>query len=171
MCGLLLNVTDDRWCGMIEIRKISGSHAHDSELVRDLARVFCAAREERLRFLLDLHTIYEDCRFLSEVVLRDNRVWVAEEHGKLAGFIAFELGWVNHLYVDPSMQRRGLGHALLEVPKQSNDALQLWVFEINSPAISFYEREGFREVKRTDGSRNEAKKPDVLMEWRRAIGA
>ena len=155
---------------MVEFRQVTDRHAPDSELVREIARVFCSAREERLRFLLDLHDINEDCRFLSKVVLRDNSVWVAEVEGKVSGFIAFDKGWVNHLYIDPPMQRQGLGHALLDIPKQSNDALQLWVFEINAPAISFYEREGFREVKRTDGAGNDAKKPDVLMEWRRSIG-
>jgi ribosomal protein S18 acetylase RimI-like enzyme len=154
---------------MVDVRKVTGAHAHDSELVREIARVFCSAREERLKFLLDLHDIDEDCRFLSEVVLRDNSVWVAEVEGKIAGFIAFDKGWVNHLYIDPPFQRKGIGHDLLGIPKQSNDHLQLWVFEINAPAISFYEREEFREVKRTDGSGNEAKKPDVLMEWRRTI--
>lgn len=152
---------------MAEFHQVTGNHAHDSELIRELARVFCAAREERLRFLLDLHTIDEDCRFLSEVVLRDNHVWLAEVDGKLAGFIAFERGWVNHLYIDPPFQRQGIGRQLLNVSKRSSEALQLWVFAINAPAISFYEHERFREVKRTDGSGNESKKPDVLMEWRR----
>jgi ribosomal protein S18 acetylase RimI-like enzyme len=44
--------------------------------------------------------------------------------------------------------------------------LQLWVFAVNSPAIRFYVRRGFRVVERTDGASNEAKQPDARMEWK-----
>jgi len=40
-------------------------------------------------------------------VLPNNRVWIAEAEGNLAGFIAFANGWVNHLYVAPAFQRQG----------------------------------------------------------------
>ena len=150
---------------MLTFQQVNGDHSHDSELVCEIARVFCSAREERLKFLLDLRNIEEDCRFLSEVVLRDNCVWIAEVDGKIAGFIAFQKGWVNHLYIDPPFQRQGIGRKLLEIAKRSSDALKLWVFEINSPAIAFYEKEGFRIIERTRGARNEARMPDVCMMW------
>ena len=44
--------------------------------------------------------------------------------------------------------------------------LRLWVFQRNTDAIAFYRTCGFREIERTDGSRNEEREPDVLMEWR-----
>jgi putative acetyltransferase len=149
------------------IRQITEPHAPDSEFIRKLAAVFRAARKDRLQFQLDLHDEDEDRRFLSGTVLPTNQVWVAESNGHLAGFIAFAAGWVNHLYVGPDFQRRGVGRRLLGIAKKSNVALQLWVFEVNDPAIRFYEREGFRVVERTDGAGNEAKMADVRMEWKR----
>lgn len=42
------------------------------------------------------------------------------------------------------------------------------VFQRNTRAISFYERNGFRMVKETDGATCEEKLPDALYEWRRS---
>jgi len=151
---------------MTALRRITEVHGPDSEFIQELACIFCSAREERLRFLMDLHNVEEDRRFLSGVVLPANQVWVAEANGKVAGFIAFEDGWVNHLYIAPEFQRLGFGRQLLNIAKESSRALQLWVFEINVPAIRFYESQGFGVIERTNGAANEAKMPDVLMEWR-----
>jgi hypothetical protein len=39
------------------------------------------------------------------------------------------------------------------------------MFQKSVAAIRFYLAQGFREIERTDGSRNEAREPDVLFEW------
>ncbi len=44
--------------------------------------------------------------------------------------------------------------------------LQLWTFQVNGPAQSFYERHGCRAVERTDGATNEEREPDVRYAWR-----
>ena len=98
-------------------------------------------------------------------MLADNAVWVAEADGALAGFIAFANGWVNQLYVDPAFQGQGVGRALLAIAQREESPLRLWAFAANTPAITFYERRGFRIIERTDGAGNEARQPDVLMEW------
>ena len=85
--------------------------------------------------------------------------------GTLAGFIAFARGWVNQLYIAPQFQQRGLGTELLGIAKRSGPSLELWAFQVNLPAIRFYQRNGFRIVQRTDGAANEAKQPDVRMRW------
>jgi ribosomal protein S18 acetylase RimI-like enzyme len=151
---------------VIAVRNVTEAHGPDSEFIRELARIFCEARKDRLQFQMDLHDEDEDRGFLSGVVLPTNRVWVAEIDGRPAGFIAFVDGWVNHLYIAPKFQRRGLGNRLLNIAKESSSSLQLWVFAVNGPAIQFYENEGFRIVERTDGTANEAKMPDVLMAWK-----
>lgn len=127
--------------------------------------VFREARKDRLQFLLDIHNADEDQEYLSRVVLPENQVWIAEVNGTVAGFIAFASGWLNHLYVAPTFQSLGVGSQLLTIAKRSSPSLQLWVFEVNQPAIRFYERRGFRTVERTDGSGNEAKMPDLRMMW------
>ena len=47
--------------------------------------------------------------------------------------------------------------------------LRLWVFQRNTPALRFYAARGFRVVEHTDGSRNEEREPDALLEWVRPV--
>jgi putative acetyltransferase len=44
------------------------------------------------------------------------------------------------------------------------DRLSLWTFQANEGARRFYAREGFAEVRMTEGD-NEEGLPDVLLEW------
>jgi len=150
----------------IALRKLSVDDTRDSELITNLVRVFCDARRARLAFLMEIHDAEADRQFLSGIMLAQNEVWVAEVDDEVAGFIAFANGWVNQLYIAPVHQERGLGGRLLNVAMRANEALQLWAFEENEPAIAFYERRGFRIVERTDGAANEARRPDVRMVWR-----
>ena len=99
-------------------------------------------------------------------------VWVAEEDGRLLGFIAIEasrnLGGapvLEKIYVEPAEQNRGVGSALLEKARELRpDELFLWVFQRN-PARRLYERHGFELVKLTDGADNMEREPDALYRW------
>jgi len=74
--------------------------------------------------------------------------------------------WVEQLYVAPAHQRRGLGSRLLVTAKAGRDALALWTFESNQPAVAFYARHGFTP----DGSPssdNEEGAPALCLRWRR----
>ena len=126
----------------------------------------------------DLHTPAEDRRWMRNV-FTDQVVWVAEEHqsadpghegqrAPLVGFLSMGNGTVHNLYIRPSHQGQGIGHALIETAKASSgDQLKLWVFEPNEGAIRFYERHGFTTLRKTDGQDNEEKVPDRLMIWAR----
>jgi putative acetyltransferase len=151
----------------LTLRQLPRSLSAASEPIVALVRLWREARAECLQFLCDLHDADEDRVYLSQVVLPANDLWVAEVEGTLAGFIAFREGWVNHLYVAPQFQGRGVGSTLLEVAQRRSPTLQLWAFEVNRPAIAFYERRGFRIVEHTDGASNEAKRPDARMQWDR----
>jgi GNAT superfamily N-acetyltransferase len=99
-------------------------------------------------------------------------VWVAEEDGRLLGFLGIEasrnLGGapvLEKIYVEPSDQNRGIGSALLTKAQELRpDELYLWVFQKN-PARKLYERHGFRLVKLTDGADNMEHEPDALYRW------
>ena len=99
-------------------------------------------------------------------------VWVAEEDGRLLGFLGIEasrnLGGapvLEKIYVEPAEQNRGVGSALLEKAKELRpDELYLWVFQKN-PARKLYERHGFRLVKLTAGADNMEREPDALYRW------
>jgi len=145
---------------------------------RAVGSVFTAARAD-MSYLPALHTADEDIAFFTEHVLPSSIVTVAEvcepgefgEPGESAarlviGFSAVKDDWVDHLYVTPALQRRGVGSALLrQAMDEHPDGLSLWVFAANGGAQSLYERAGFHVVERTDGSGNEEGQPDVRMRW------
>lgn len=140
---------------------IRRGQAEDAEAV---ARLFRSVRRACLPYLPDLHTPEEDLGFFRNRVFAECEVWLAQA-GTIDGFIAFRRGWVDHLYVRPECQGQGLGRALLALAIDRGAPLRLWVFQRNAAAIRFYQARGFREIERTDGSRNEEREPDVLMEW------
>ncbi|MGH3127044.1 MAG: GNAT family N-acetyltransferase [Gaiellaceae bacterium] len=135
-----------------------------------LAGVRRAAMRGAMPWLPELHTPDDDCSFLREIVLPEQEVWVAEADGVVAGFTALGtragVEFMEHLYVAPEYQRRGIGTALMESAKARRPAgFRLWVFQRNAGARDFYEHHGFRLVELTDGSGNEEKEPDALYEW------
>jgi GNAT superfamily N-acetyltransferase len=82
------------------------------------------------------------------------------------GFAALSVDLLEHLYVHPQAESRGIGTALLALSKDRRPGgLRLWVFQKNSSARRFYERHGFRLVQLTDGRGNEEGEPDALYEW------
>jgi GNAT superfamily N-acetyltransferase len=95
-----------------------------------------------------------------------HEIWVAEEGGEIAGFAGLSPGWLDHLYVGPERQGRGLGAALLQhAMALQRDGLQLWVFQQNAGARRFYERHGFRLAELTGGTANVEQQPDARYEW------
>jgi putative acetyltransferase len=132
--------------------------------IEAVARLFRAVRSACLPYLPDIHTPAEDLSYFRDCVFRTCEVWLAGV-GEPEGFCAFQPGWVDHLYVRPDRQGKGIGTALLARAMQDNARLELWVFQRNTTAISFYRARGFRLVRRTDGSRNEEREPDALFAW------
>jgi GNAT superfamily N-acetyltransferase len=130
-----------------------------------VAGVFGGARAA-MRYLPSLHSHEEHVVFFSTRVLPTSRVTVADVDGEIVAFSAVKEGWLDHLYVAPAEQGRGIGSALLERAMGENPSgLSLWAFVANHRAIAFYGRAGFVEVLRTDGSGNEEREPDVQMRW------
>ncbi len=136
----------------------------------ELAVILRTAMRGAMPALAELHTPEEDHRFLRDVVLPDEEVWVAEIDGAPAGFAALgsrnDDDFLQHLYVAPHRQRRGLGTELIARAKERRpNGFRLWVFQRNEGARRFYERHGLRLVELTDGSGNEEREPDALYEW------
>jgi ribosomal protein S18 acetylase RimI-like enzyme len=137
-----------------------------------IARVFIASFGT-LTFLPRLHTDDETVDFITNTVMAEQEVSVAEVGGAIAGFVATSHGdHLEHLYVHPDHQGRGIGSALLERAKaRMPGGFRFWVFQENAPARRFYERHGCRVVELTDGSGNEEQTPDALYEWLPGEGA
>jgi GNAT superfamily N-acetyltransferase len=114
-----------------------------------------------------VHTDAEVREWFASHVLPRCELWLAEdEDGGLAGILVLEGEWLEQLYVDPERTGRGIGSRLLDLAKRERpDGLKLWAFVSNVGAQRFYERHGFAEQERTDGSGNEERSPDILYAW------
>ncbi len=132
-----------------------------------IADVFLATRRATMAYLPDVHTDEQTRRWIAEVVVLQEEVWVAEARSVLVGFAALSDTLLEHLYVLPEHHSRGIGSALLAKAKELRpNGFRLWVFQRNEQARRFYEARGLRLVERTDGSGNEEREPDALYEWR-----
>jgi ribosomal protein S18 acetylase RimI-like enzyme len=86
---------------------------------------------------------------------------VAENSAAVVGFLSTYGTFLDQLFVDPDHQRCGIGTALMTLALQRSPAVAtLTVFEQNTPARRFYERLGFREVRRFQNE--EAKAVELL---------
>lgn len=139
--------------------RLSADFAHAAAVV--LRRSF----DDRLPWLAGLQTPEEDDGFFPTVVFPTCAVWGSFDADALVGLIAIRPGWIDHLYVLPGQQGRGVGTALLEVAKADARELELWTFQRNTGARRFYERHGFVAVELTDGAGNEEREPDVRYRW------
>jgi GNAT superfamily N-acetyltransferase len=132
-----------------------------------IAQAHVDARRVAMPWLPVVHSFEDTVQFFGDFVIPNQTVLVAELEEGVAGFIAIEGGWVEHLYVAPAHQGIGIGDALLQRAKELRpEGLMLWTFEGNHRARSFYESRGFVAVEFTDGSRNEERTPDVRYQWR-----
>jgi GNAT superfamily N-acetyltransferase len=138
--------------------------------MQSAAQVMRCAFDERLPSLAGLHTPEEDAGYFRDHLFPRCEVWGAFDP-ELVGFIAFDDEWIEQLYIDPQWQGRGIGRALLEIPKARTGKLRLWTFQQNAAARKFYERNGFVRIELTDGHANEHAEPDILYEWTRPTSA
>jgi GNAT superfamily N-acetyltransferase len=130
-----------------------------------IAAVLTAARAAQPWFPPDLHTPDENRWFVSELLLPTHEVWVAEEDGRVVGFIGVKEDVLGHIFVHPDAQGRGVGTELLEKTKELRPAgFTLWTHQ-PSEARSFYERRGLVPIRFTDGATNTERIPDVQYAW------
>ncbi|MFT6647483.1 GNAT family N-acetyltransferase [Pseudophaeobacter arcticus] len=92
-------------------------------------------------------------------------VTVAERNGRVIGFMARDGAEICSLYLAPDARGQGVGKVLLRQAKAAQPELWLRALVANTGARRFYQREGFCETDRTDGSGNDEGLPDVRMAW------
>ena len=94
------------------------------------------------------------------MVIGTLETWVAVADNSVVGMMALDETDIDQLYLDPQWRGRGIGDVFVAHAKfRRPTGLGLWAFQVNTPALRFYERYGFVEVTRTDGSRNEENEP------------
>ncbi|MEU0411662.1 GNAT family N-acetyltransferase [Streptomyces griseorubiginosus] len=105
--------------------------------------------------------------YIRDVVVPSRETWVAVAEGRVVGLMVLADDLLSQLYLDPDWRGRGIGDRFVALAKErSPEGLSLWTFQVNKPAHRFYERHGFVETERTDGSGNEEREPDVRYVWR-----
>lgn len=73
-------------------------------------------------------------------------LWVYDD-GVVKGVIQIVEGEVKKLFVEPILQSKSIGSALLDYAVEEHFVNYLWALEKNTRAITFYERHGFRVTK------------------------
>jgi GNAT superfamily N-acetyltransferase len=130
-----------------------------------IANVFSAS-SRLLNFLPMLHSVEEDRRFITSVILKDYEVTVAEDEIGIVAFLARQGQEIRLLHTRPDRIGLGAGSQLIEASKATGvGALELWCFQANERARRFYEARGFRAIRFTDGADNEERMPDIRYRW------
>ncbi len=91
-----------------------------------------------------------EAKAIAEVYLpnAETETWVSIEGDRLVGFLTLIGNEVGALFVEPADHGRGLGRALMDHARVVRGRLEVEVFEENAIGRRFYERYGFRFVRR-----------------------
>ena len=74
---------------------------------------------------------------------QDGKREIYEDNQKIQGFIGLNGEYIEGIFVSETMQSQSIGKILLNYVKNTRSKLILNVYQKNTPAISFYQREGF----------------------------
>ena len=80
---------------------------------------------------------------LVKEMVSQSEVYVFEADEMIQGFVGLNDEYIEGIFVAEEMQSCGIGKLLLDYIKDKKVRLQLNVYQKNTRAISFYQREGF----------------------------
>ena len=100
---------------------------------------------------------------LVKELLLQATVYVYEDKQEIQGFIGLSNEYIEGIFVSAEMQSQGIGKILLNYVKGKRNKLILNVYQKNTRAISFYQREGF-EIQYS-GSDDATGEKDYVMAW------
>lgn len=100
---------------------------------------------------------------LVKELLLQATVYVYEDKQEIQGFIGLSTEYIEGIFVSAEMQSQGIGKILLNYVKGKRNKLILNVYQKNTRAISFYQREGF-EIQYS-GLDEATGEKDYVMAW------
>ena len=100
---------------------------------------------------------------LVKELLLQATVYVYEDKQETQGFIGLSNEYIEGIFVSAEMQSQGIGKILLNYVKGKRNKLILNVYQKNTRAISFYQREGF-EIQYS-GLDEATGEKDYVMAW------
>ena len=96
-------------------------------------------------------------------MLPQAEVYVYEQNGHIAGFIGLMEQEIAGLFVQDTLQSKGIGKQLLDYVKKRKSCLTLHAYRKNQRAVQFYLREKFYiQSQETDSSTGER---EYVMKW------
>ena len=96
-------------------------------------------------------------------MLLQAEVYVYESNGEIQGFIGLNGEYIEGIFVCDKLQSQGIGKLLLDFIKERRMGLSLNVYEKNTRAIHFYQRERF-EIQ-DEGIDEATGEKDYVMIW------
>ncbi len=138
-----------------------------------IANIYLESRKTFLRFAPLAHSDDSVRAWIAGHLIPSGGVSVAmskESMAPLVGMMALSregrTGWIDQLYLRPSLVGRGVGGRFVARAKSElGSPIRLYTFQENAGARRFYERHGFRILELGDGKGNEEGCPDILYEW------
>jgi GNAT superfamily N-acetyltransferase len=139
----------------------------ESDDAAAIADAYLAAFHTTYDFPL-AHTDGQVRSWIRDVLVPGEEVWVAvAPDGTVVGLMALSDEMLDQLYLAPGWTGRGIGSRFVALARERRpEGLDLYTFQVNAGARRFYERNGFVEVARGDGSGNEEGQPDIRYAWR-----
>ena len=130
----------------------------------ELVRMWRDSFEQALG-IIDPHSLEEQLTHLEEQLVPNNRVrLVLTDNATIVGALVSSPHIVSQLYVHVDYQNKGIGSMLLNLAKQDSDgSLRLFTFDRNRRAQRFYEKHGFKIVRR--GFEEKWQLEDIEYEW------
>ena len=130
----------------------------------ELVRMWRKSFEQALG-ITDAHSLEDQLRYLEEQLVPNNRVrLVLADNATVVGALVSSPRMVSQLYVHVDHQNKGIGSMLVNLAKQdSAGSLRLFTFARNRRAQRFYEKHGFKIVRR--GFEEKWQLEDIEYEW------
>lgn len=96
-------------------------------------------------------------------MLPQAEVYVYEDASEIDAFVGLNGTYIEGIFVSSEMQSKGIGRRLLDFVKTNRTKLCLNVYQKNTRAIDFYQREGFKI--RCEGLDESTGEKDYEMVW------
>lgn len=90
-------------------------------------------------------------------------VHVDDVTGRIDGFIGLTDDYIAGIFVRSGVQSKGIGKQLLDHAKRTKSQLSLHVYQMNTRAVRFYQREQF--AIHSEGTNEDTGEKEYLMVW------
>ena len=98
-------------------------------------------------------------------MFKQAEIYVYEDRKKIQGFIGLNKEYIEGIFVTAKAQSQGIGKLLLDFVKKRKKELHLSVYQKNTRAVQFYQREQF--VIQSENIDDNTNQKEYVMIWRK----